>query len=136
MRKLKITKRIIGNVEPSPSKPFPDRAISWKEMLSCSLVLQLGYLDRLESREKERVRNRILAQSFMLSMCPEYYLVFEPEVRKLAMGYEIHNAKRELLKARYPKFYHELYEINSIGDDAEDDAEKEGLPHPPSSPLP
>ena len=53
---------------------------------------------------------RIDAQFALYSKCPEYFLLYEPKVRVNATEEEIEQAKKNLIKARYPKFYEEVFE--------------------------
>ena len=60
------------------------------------------------------VELRIFAQWQVLMNCPEYFILFDPISRKLASDNEVIEAKKNLIKARYPKFYEEVF-----GDDEE-----------------
>lgn len=53
---------------------------------------------------------RLLARLQVLRHCPDYFILFDPVSRSFASEEDITEAKRNLIKARYPKFYSEIFE--------------------------
>lgn len=68
---------------------------------------------------KPFIYNRLSAILKMYIHCPDYFVLFEPLTRAHATEGEIMQAKKNLIKARYPKFYKEVFE-----DAAETETEK------------
>jgi hypothetical protein len=46
----------------------------------------------------------------LLRHCPDYFILFDTLYRSFASEGEIEEAKKNLIKARYPKFYEEVFE--------------------------
>lgn len=120
MSKLKIKKRTV-KWRPMRFQP-PEPAIwdgtrgSWKRRLKTDLYYKYTSLcskshdSRAVSESFDKLANRLNAEQAMLSLCPDYFALFEPLTRAHATETEIMQAKKNLIKARYPKFYKEVFE--------------------------
>ncbi len=53
---------------------------------------------------------RLTARLQLLRHCPDYFILFDTLYRSFASEGEIEEAKKNLIKARYPKFYEEVFE--------------------------
>lgn len=53
---------------------------------------------------------RLRARLEVLERCPDYFILFDPVSRPFASEEDITEAKRNLIKARYPKFFREIFE--------------------------
>ncbi len=107
MKELKITKR----TDP-PSIEQVLRMPREREPYSPFLIEISKKKNKLSLAEKA-IRweiTRIDAIWALFGKCSEYFLLYEPKVRVNATEEEIEQAKKNLIKARYPKFYEELFE--------------------------
>ena len=94
------------------SKPESDKRI----LTMAGYFSQLVYLDRrrrkinLAETVMKWEKNRILAQLALAHKCPEYFVLFDPYARAHSTELDIEKAMKNLIKARYPKFYEEVFE--------------------------
>ena len=120
MRKIKITKRphyyIRGIYIYPPPAIWDGSRMEWEKRLQADLCYKYntaGHTAHYEGPSKVApIHNRLEAEMAMLRCCPDYYVLFEPLTRTHATEEEIMQAKRNLIKARYPKFYKEVFEDN------------------------
>lgn len=59
---------------------------------------------------EQTLLNRLAAQLIIWHRCPEYFTLFEPEISAGRNDREKAEAKKAVIKARYPKFYKEIFE--------------------------
>lgn len=108
MRQLKVYSFPWTHLDDGKTVNWDDARTHWANQLR--LDLRAKKMAAKDVPSADIVRNRILAEVALCSMCPDYFVLFEPLTRAHATEGEIMQAKRELIKARYPKFYKEVFE--------------------------
>ena len=108
MRQLKIYTFPWSHLDEGKRADWDNIRAHWIDLLRLDLFNKKKAADKVP--EAEHIRNRIVAEHILCSKCPDYYALFEPLTRAHATEGEIMQAKKNLIKVRYPKFYKEVLE--------------------------
>ena len=95
--------------KPDGYSPVWDANKSWRQSLIKDNVSKTSQL-LVPGNFKPEVYNRLSAIFKTFRHCPDYFVLFEPLIRERATEEEIMQAKKALIKERYPKFYKEVFE--------------------------